>query len=79
MKRDTELEDLARECLGGTYGGPSLSYDGKDFVVYEWSDAPVGMDEIGRGKTVMDALRDTQNRKQSKLDLLKKSRKFNEV
>lgn len=47
-KRD---EETIRKALGGAYGGTSLSVEGDDFVLYAWSDAPVGTEELARGKT----------------------------
>lgn len=51
-----DLEDLLRRVLGGTYGGPSLSYDEStgEFVLYEWGDAPVSEEEIARALTLED-------------------------
>lgn len=36
------FDKLMQEVLGGTYGGPSIGYEGGKFVLYEWFDAPVG-------------------------------------
>ena len=44
--------DLLKHVLGGTYGGPSLSVDpdSKEFVLYSWTDAPVGMHDHARNE-----------------------------
>ena len=47
-----------KEILGGTYGGPSLSYEDDKFVVYRWTDAPPGMKILGSGATLSAAIRD---------------------
>lgn len=39
-------DEVLRRVLKGTYGGPSVSYENNQFVLYEWHDAPVGMKEI---------------------------------
>ncbi len=33
---------LLSEVLGGSYGGPSISYEEGKFILYHWGDAPVG-------------------------------------
>jgi hypothetical protein len=57
--RNAVIDKVAKDVLGDTYGGPSLSWDKekKEFVVYYWYDAPVGEEELGRGKTILSALR----------------------
>jgi hypothetical protein len=40
--------------LGGTYGGPSLSYEDNEFVLYIWTDAPVGEKILAKGKTLKE-------------------------
>ena len=58
-KKVKDIEEKLKKFLGCTYGGPSLSYDkDKDrFVLYVWSDAPVGMMEYATGKTLAALLR----------------------
>lgn len=34
-------DKMMSEVLGGTYGGPSIGYEGGKFVLYEWFDGPV--------------------------------------
>lgn len=50
-------EKTLREALGGTYGGPSISFEEGEWVLYSWSDAPVGMDTHARGKTLAELAR----------------------
>jgi len=38
------MEKLLKSVLGGTYGGPSISFEDNKFVLYDWGDAPVCMD-----------------------------------
>jgi len=38
-------EAILKAHLGGTYGGPSLSYEEGEWVLYRWADAPVSIDE----------------------------------
>lgn len=52
------LEEQLREILGGTYGGPSLSYEKgrQKFVIYSWYDAPVGDDILAEGATISETI-----------------------
>lgn len=57
------LNDLLPSILGDSYGGPSISYDlgtepGDDpkFVLYTWTDAPVGIEILAEGDTLQDML-----------------------
>lgn len=43
------IERILKDILGGDYGGPSLSYQGGEFIIYIWGDAPVGSDILARG------------------------------
>ncbi len=54
------------QMLGPTYGGPSISKDGEYFVFYEWSDAPVGIYELARGKNLTDLVNDYWDKKRKK-------------
>jgi len=45
------MDELLQKVLGHTYGGPSISYENGNFVLYGWGDAPVGMDIIVSAKT----------------------------
>lgn len=45
-------EKTLRDALGGDYGGPSISVEGDDFILYSWGDAPVGTETLARGKTL---------------------------
>lgn len=67
-----EIESALKR-LGGTYGGPSLSWctvqnEGRElkeprFVVYCWHDAPVGMDVLAEGQTLEECLLDWKRHK----------------
>lgn len=42
--------------LGSTYGGPSLSYQDGEFILYTWTDAPVGEQILAKGKTFKELI-----------------------
>jgi len=46
------------EILGPTYGGPSLSFENGEFVIYGWADAPVGTEILASGKTIEETIKD---------------------
>ncbi len=58
--RTPTVEDRFRKILGASYGGPSISIDEEkgDFILYEWGDAPVGMETLARGATLKELLND---------------------
>lgn len=60
----SDLQRMAK-ILGPTYGGPSISYDKdtKEFVLYRWYDAPVDIEELSRGKTLLSLLRNVSKRR----------------
>lgn len=45
-----------KAALGPTYGGPSLSVEGDKFVLYAWTDAPVGEELLASGDTLEECL-----------------------
>jgi hypothetical protein len=53
-------DELALKILGESYGGPSISVENGLFIVYIWGDAPVGMDILGTGVTIHQALLDVE-------------------
>lgn len=55
---DKTIEARLAKVLGGTYGGPSLSFQDGKFVIYEWGDAPVSISIIGFGITIAECLDD---------------------
>jgi hypothetical protein len=56
--------------LGHTYGGPSLSYENNEFILYTWTDAPVGEQILAKGKTLKELMEnyEEQHEKSGKLD-----------
>lgn len=56
------IEDKLKEILGHTYGGPSLSLESGKFVIYVWGCAPVGMNILGEGDTITEAILDYESR-----------------
>ncbi len=62
------LETRLKTILGGTYGGPSISYEKEteEFVIYRWFDAPVGDEILGRGKTLHKALLEAEKSPETK-------------
>lgn len=53
----TVIDNLAARILRDSYGGPSLSYENGQFVVYSWGDAPVSINVMGTGSSVYEALK----------------------
>ena len=41
-KTPARAAKIIQKALGDTYGGPSISYVDGEFVLYTWTDAPVG-------------------------------------
>lgn len=60
------LENRLKAILGSTYGGPSISYENEEFVIYRWFDAPVSEEILGRGKTLHKALLDAEKNPETK-------------
>jgi hypothetical protein len=53
---------LAKKVLNGEHGGPSLSFQDGEFIVYQWYDAPVQTQIIGKGQDIREALEDAIKR-----------------
>ena len=51
-----DLEKDLREILGDCYGGPSLSVEGKKFVIFFTFDAPYGMEIEASGSTLRECI-----------------------
>lgn len=49
-----KIEKILKAELGSTYGGPSISYENNEFILYVWGDAPVSSDVLARGKTLLE-------------------------
>jgi len=65
----SQVQGQLKSVLGGTYGGPSLAYSSarKKFIIYEWTDAPIGIEEHAEGDTIEDAIVAFMNKKVRKL------------
>lgn len=51
-----QIEQQLRSLLGNTYGGPALSFEEGMFVIYKWYDAPSGIEIMGKGDSLNDAI-----------------------
>jgi len=60
-----EVRDL-KKILGETYGGPSLSVEDDQWVIYNWADAPVNTEIMARGETLAECIRNYKKRKEKK-------------
>jgi hypothetical protein len=55
-----------RKILGSAYGGPSISVnESNEFVLYTWSDAPVGMLILETASTLENLVTKFQRKKTS--------------
>lgn len=54
------VDERLKVILGGTYGGPSISYEeeAEQFVIYQWGDAPVSETVLARGATIEALVKD---------------------
>jgi hypothetical protein len=59
------IQEKLREILGDTYGGPSLSIDRNKFVIYVWTDAPVGEDILSSGDTLEECIQNYLDRSEN--------------
>lgn len=59
------IEDQLKKILGATYGGPSISFQNGEFVLYEWSDAPVSTDILAKGKTLQELINNYNSNKKN--------------
>jgi len=53
----TQFSKELQTILGPTYGGPSISFEDGKFVLYTWTDAPVGMEILISGTSIPDLVR----------------------
>jgi hypothetical protein len=51
-----EMNKRLRKLLGETYGGPSISFEEGRFVLYTWTDGPVGTTILAEGATLLELL-----------------------
>lgn len=59
-------EDRLKAILGETYGGTTLGYEGGEFVLYRWSEAPTSVTILGKGRTIAQALDNRAQRGEEK-------------
>ena len=57
-----DLELWLGGVLGPSYGGPCLSLEGGEFKIFTWTDAPVSMGILARGRTLSLLKKDWERR-----------------
>jgi len=57
------INTALRRYLGATYGGPSLSYEDGEYVLYTWTDAPVNIEIIARSPSLHGLLLELERKK----------------
>lgn len=46
-----------KKILGPCYGGPSISLENNEFIIYTWSDAPISTGILVKGKTIQELIK----------------------